>query len=221
MPGEVFSALRPPAPVLSGGSRITVRSSPRHAHESTSPAARHPPCAYIMNPGTYPRRPKPWFSTNSNPVVSPSDHGSCAAVLRQSSGRGRKRGTNAHTPTSSPRRSCALARERESAGTRSPQCTGALADCVSRGQQRHCRLVLQGVLGSGLRRNDVYSEQSTPTSRCAAPARRSWVTSMRRPSPSPLTCPTRVAWLAGLPLPNACAIQRPADLTFGLSGLNP
>src|SRR5262245_44549354 len=49
MPGEVCG-LRPPAPVLRGGSRIAAVSSPRHAQKSTSRRLRHAPYAYIMNP---------------------------------------------------------------------------------------------------------------------------------------------------------------------------
>ena len=49
MPGEV-SGLRPPAPVLRGGSRIAAVSSPRRAQKTTSRTPRHAPYAYIMNP---------------------------------------------------------------------------------------------------------------------------------------------------------------------------
>ena len=54
MPGEV-SGLRPPAPVLRGGSRIAAVSSPRRAQKSTSRRARHAPRTYIINRKTYPR----------------------------------------------------------------------------------------------------------------------------------------------------------------------
>ena len=47
-PGEVCG-LRPPAPVLRGGSRIAAVSSPRRDETTTSRRARHAPYAYIMN----------------------------------------------------------------------------------------------------------------------------------------------------------------------------
>ena len=53
-----LSGLPPPAPVLSGGSRIAVHSSPGHAHDSTHRAPRHHPCAYIMKRRTLSPPPK-------------------------------------------------------------------------------------------------------------------------------------------------------------------
>ena len=47
-PGEVYG-LRPPAPVLRGGSRIAAVSSPRRAQENTSRRGRHAPFPYILN----------------------------------------------------------------------------------------------------------------------------------------------------------------------------
>jgi hypothetical protein len=58
MPGEV-SGLRPPAPVLRGGSRIAAVSSPRRAQKNTFRGARHAPYAYIINP------------KNLSPVLAP------------------------------------------------------------------------------------------------------------------------------------------------------
>jgi hypothetical protein len=105
-----YTGLPPPAPVLSGGSRIADRSSPGHAHRSTICARRHLPCAYIMKREPYPRRKKPWFyarptcfpppcgeglgvgavrgaTTHANPVVNLSNHALLiAAVLRQAQG---------------------------------------------------------------------------------------------------------------------------------------
>src|SRR5262245_33296261 len=49
MPGE-GCGLRPPAPVLRGGSRIAAISSPRHAQKSTSRTPSHAPYRYILNP---------------------------------------------------------------------------------------------------------------------------------------------------------------------------
>jgi len=56
MPGEV-TGLPPSAPVLSGGSRIADRSSPRHSHPSTPHCKCHHPHTYIMKP--YPLSPLP------------------------------------------------------------------------------------------------------------------------------------------------------------------
>jgi hypothetical protein len=83
MPGEV-SELRPPAPVLRGGSRIAAVSSPRHAQKSTSRRARHAPRTYMINhknlssppapmggevchPGACLHRRRPVFSASSHP----------------------------------------------------------------------------------------------------------------------------------------------------------
>ena len=67
-----FSGLRPPAPVLSGGSRITVRSSPGQRHESTSRSRRHHPCAYIMKRDRYPRHERLWLRVNFSANVIPA-----------------------------------------------------------------------------------------------------------------------------------------------------
>jgi hypothetical protein len=75
MPGEV-SGLPPPAPVLSGGSRIADHSSPGHAHGNTPRIPRHHPCAYIMKRGTYPRASNLWFA-----IPSPRSYGERVMVV--------------------------------------------------------------------------------------------------------------------------------------------
>ena len=104
-----------PGSCLSCGSRITAFSSPGHAHGCTTRGPRHHPCTYIMKRDPYPRGPNlaPRSRLRGQRVgVRGATHSTRAEpskqlVSQRSTKLRRMRRMSAHTPTSSPRRSCA------------------------------------------------------------------------------------------------------------------